>query len=177
MAPDQRYCLQCGSRRAHLPGVHEGLRVAAGVSASQREQASAGAAVTHPIAPAEPTRAGNTTSVIAGVGVLLLSMGVGVLIGRSASSPGAGKAAASPQVISVAPQGTAAATTPAATTTAPASTPAKKHGGSSSSSSSSGVGQIPSKPAPPTVLKNLRGGSGQSYEQKSKNLPNVISTG
>ena len=40
-----------------------------------------------------------------------------------------------------------------------------------------GVGATPSKPAPPTVLKNLRTGSGQSYEQKSKNLPNVVSTG
>ena len=41
----------------------------------------------------------------------------------------------------------------------------------------SGVGSSESHPAPPTVLKNLRKGSGQSYEQKSKNLPNVISTG
>jgi hypothetical protein len=37
---------------------------------------------------------------------------------------------------------------------------------------------VPSKPAPPSVLKSLHtGGSGGSYEQKSKNLPNVVETG
>ena len=33
------------------------------------------------------------------------------------------------------------------------------------------------KPAPPSVLKNEKSKSGGSFEQKSKNLPNVISTG
>jgi hypothetical protein len=32
------------------------------------------------------------------------------------------------------------------------------------------------KPAPPTVLES-KPKKGQSYEQKSRNLPNVISTG
>ena len=41
-----------------------------------------------------------------------------------------------------------------------------------------GVGSVPSKPAPPSVLKNLHTkSSGESYEQKSKNLPNVVETG
>jgi hypothetical protein len=117
--------------------------------------------------------------VIAGVGVLLLSMGVGVLIGRAGSN-GTGKAATPPaQVISVASSpGAAAITTP--TTSTPKSTaPAKAsvHKASKAASSSSEVGQVPSKPAPPTVLEHLKGSSGQSYEQKSKNLPDVVSTG
>ena len=38
-----------------------------------------------------------------------------------------------------------------------------------------GVGSVPSKPAPPSVLKNLHTkSSGGSYEQKSKNLPDVV---
>jgi hypothetical protein len=83
-------------------------------------------------------------------------------------------------VISVASQGAAGsvpATTPAAAT--PTGSAAKKSGkGPSSASLPAGVGQTPSKPAPPAVLQNLRtGGSGQSYEQKSKSLPNVVSTG
>jgi len=48
----------------------------------------------------------------------------------------------------------------------------------SSSSGGSGAGASPTHPAPPSVLKSLHtGGSGSSYEQKSKNLPDVVETG
>jgi hypothetical protein len=55
-------------------------------------------------------------------------------------------------------------------------------GGSSSSSegsssSSGGGGSSPSHPAPPSVLNSLKGAKGKSYEEKSKNLPNVVETG
>jgi hypothetical protein len=39
------------------------------------------------------------------------------------------------------------------------------------------VGQSLSHPAPPSVVQNLHGTKGKGYELKSKNLPNVISTG
>jgi hypothetical protein len=106
-------------------------------------------------------------------------MGIGVLIGRSGSGSDTGKAAAPPaQVISVASPGAGAPATPTTpTTTTPSKSSAPHKAGSSSTSTPAGVGSTPSKPAPPTVLNNLRGGSGQSYEQKSKNLPNVVSTG
>jgi hypothetical protein len=45
------------------------------------------------------------------------------------------------------------------------------------SGGSGGVGSSLSKPAPPTVLQNLSKKKGRSYEQESKNLPNVVSTG
>jgi hypothetical protein len=48
-------------------------------------------------------------------------------------------------------------------------------GSSGAGGSSSGGGSL-SHPAPPTVLES-HPKKGQSYEQKSKNLPNVISTG
>ncbi len=77
MAADQRYCLECGERRAT---VSEFLR-------------SGPPGTTPPQPPAPPARQAsapaprnNTLSLIAGVGVLLLAMGVGVLIGRSGSS-------------------------------------------------------------------------------------------
>jgi hypothetical protein len=136
---------------------------------------------------APPPRTSGTPAVIAGVGVLLLAMGVGVVIGRS--SGGSTKTAPA-QVISVAPSASAvgAASTPSQTTAPTATTPAgsttKQHSSKkspsaseSSTTHSSGVGQTPSKPAPPSVAEHLHGGKGQSYEQKSKNLPNVISTG
>jgi hypothetical protein len=120
-------------------------------------------------------------TLIAGVGVLLLAMGVGVLIGRSGG--GSKPAAAPPQVISVSQPGATAgaATTPTPTTPSSTPTPSPKGGASASKHSATkgatGVGSSPSSPAPPSVVKNLRKGGGQSYEQKSKNLPNVISTG
>jgi hypothetical protein len=39
-----------------------------------------------------------------------------------------------------------------------------------------GVGESLSKPAPPSVLEGLKGAKGKSYEEKSKNLPNVVGT-
>jgi hypothetical protein len=56
------------------------------------------------------------------------------------------------------------------------------NGGASSSAGGSGAGEGSggggnlSKPAPPSVLPSP-GKKGKSYEQESKNLPNVISTG
>jgi hypothetical protein len=218
-------------------------------------------------------RRDSTVTVIAGVGVLLLAMGVGVLIGRSGGS--SQHSAAPSQVITVAPTGGGAGTTagaaasagagsvsdewptgtngytvqlqalPVSGTSASAVAAAKSaasakgaksvgvlkssdfksltaghyviysgvyhtkaeaskalgalkksfpgasvisvsSGGASSAPEASGSGSGPAKPpppsslshpAPPTVLKNLRQGGGKSYEQKSKELPNVIETG
>jgi hypothetical protein len=114
----------------------------------------------------------NSVALIAGVGVLLLAMGVGVLIGRASS----GSAKAPPaQVISLgAATGAGAATTP--TTTTP-ETPAKTNAKEAKAKESSVKSSI-TKPAPPSAAANLRsGGSGQSYEQRSKKLPDVVSTG
>ena len=187
LASDQRYCLECGVRRSVLAGngLESLLTLASGDSAAPAKPTLGGAPV-----PGEPARTSATSAVIAGVGVLLLAMGVGVLIGRS--SPSA-KAAAQPQVISVAaPTGGSGAATGQSTTSGQASTPgsstngskrpASKHGSSKSSETSTqapagGVGQTPGKPAPPSVAEKLKGSHGGSYEQKSKNLPNVISTG
>jgi hypothetical protein len=183
LAADQRYCLECGERRVTMSSVLLGEPPTAG------EPRGAGASPSAEPVPVPGARAGdgaergargNTVTVIAGVGVLLLAMGVGVLIGRS----GASKPVAAPaQVISVSQPGaaTGAATTPTETTPTKTPTTPSSKGGSSSThgatKGASGTGSSPNHPAPPTVLKNLRKGGGQSYEQKSKNLPNVVSTG
>lgn len=81
MAGDQRYCVECGQRRgpAHpaLPG-----------QLAQRIPAATGAA---------PRRRGPRLNVnaalIAGVGTLMLAMGTGVLIGRTAAGGGSGSGA------------------------------------------------------------------------------------
>ena len=224
-----------------------------------------------PFPPAGPQRDGgaprnNTLTVLAGVGVLLLAMGVGVLIGRSSSPK---QSPAPPQVITVAsapsagtattpteasfvsdwpsgssgytvqlqtlPQsGTSVSSVEGAKSAASAkgakavgalkseefsslsagsyviyagdyhgrseaqkalaglkksfpgakviqvSNGAAKSGIPSESgggSSKGGVGNSESHPAPPSVLKKLKGTKGKSYEEQSKALPNVVETG
>jgi hypothetical protein len=168
LAQDQRYCLECGAPRTYLSGMLlDRLR---GPSAQ----------------PAQPLpvawQRANSLMLIAGVGVLLLAMGVGVLIGRSGSSgssgtpPPAQVIVASPTTGAAGTATTTPPTTPAVASTTASKTPSAKP--KAKQAQPSGVGSVPSKPAPPTVLKNLHtGGSGGSYEQKSKNLPNVVETG
>ena len=99
MASDQRYCLECGERRAT---VSEFLR-----TGSTRQAA----APTGPPGSAPPgstavaPRSGNNgVTLLAGIGVLLLAMGVGVLIGRSGGGSGRAPAA---QVVTIAGTGSA----------------------------------------------------------------------
>jgi len=59
---------------------------------------------------------------------------------------------------------------------------AVSNSGSSSSApgsgaTSGGAGSSESHPAPPSVLKSLKGVKGKSYEEKSKALPDVVETG
>jgi hypothetical protein len=264
LAPDQRYCLECGERRVPMSSLLFGGAPSAGVSQGGTPPA--------PPAPAgggsaedSPQRS-QTLTVIAGVGVLLLAMGVGVLIGRAGNAK---QPVAPAQVITVAsgspstatsapseasfasdwPSGTSGYTVQLQTLPLPGTTvsaveaaktaasgkgakavgalkseefaslasgsyvvysgvyhkraeaekalaglrksfPGAKvirvsTGGSSSSSketepptsSPGGVGTSESKPAPPSVLNSLKGAKGKSYEEKSKNLPDVVETG
>src|ERR1700677_1606535 len=85
LAKDQRYCLECGAPRTYLSGM-------------LLERLRAPSTQTHPVSPAQPSTPAtwprnNVLTLIAGIGVLLLAMGVGVLIGRSG---GPSSAAAAP---------------------------------------------------------------------------------
>jgi hypothetical protein len=95
MSSDQRYCVVCGERRGKprfaLPGGEAG-------AAPTTEVATVSAA------PPRVPRASSGTTVVAGVGTLLLAMGVGVLIGRGSADSVNGKTvqAAAPTVVTVA---------------------------------------------------------------------------
>jgi hypothetical protein len=200
LAPDQRYCLQCGAPRPHLSGPISGGRPGGPpphVAASPQTATSPGGPQTPPpgvaggppagqsgvplAPPPQPaSRSNNTLALLAGVGVLLLAMGVGVLIGRASS----GSAKVPPaQVISVGGSAAGASTTATTptTTTPTTETPAAGSAGKASkakAATSPGSGSSIAKPAPPTVLNSVsKKQSGSSYEQKSKNLPNVVETG
>jgi hypothetical protein len=264
LADNQRYCLECGERRQAVShGTHAGPRgaiagpAAGSIPPAPRERQ----------APPSAAPRTNNATLLAGVGVLLLAMGVGVLIGRSAGS-GGGRAAG-PAVVSVAsPTAPAAANAATSESSFKSSWPAGASGytvqlqtlplsgtkvsaveaakAAASAKGAKNVGALKSEdfsslegesyviysgvyhkraeaqkalgalrksfpgakviavsnkgggaaaagakeplppakanpsyshPAPPSVVESLHKTKGQSYEQHSKNLPNVISTG
>jgi hypothetical protein len=193
LAPDQRYCLHCGAARAHVNGPISGARpggsspgTASSVPTSPSGVPQSPPPGTPGVPPTTPpgfssasaANRNNTLALLAGVGVLLLAMGVGVLIGRAST----GTAKVPPaQVISVGGVATGSSTPTTTPTTPTSETPAAssaKKAAKAKATSSSGAGSSISKPAPPTVLKSVsKGQSGSSYEQKSKNLPDVVETG
>lgn len=54
---------------------------------------------------------------------------------------------------------------------------AASESGAAGAGGSKGTGNNIKEPAPPSVLENLNKAKGKSYEEKSKNLPDVVSTG
>lgn len=92
LASDQRYCLECGQRRGdpRLPFMDAVVLMEA---AKRPTQASP--------PPAKKKRSGISpnAALIAGIGVLLLALGTGVLIGRSGNNEVAAPAQQAPIVI------------------------------------------------------------------------------
>jgi len=115
MAADQRYCVECGLRRGpgRVPFV-EGIAQPKGEAPRARRSS-----------PRRPRSVDAT--LIAGVGTLLLALGIGVLIGRS--SNGTSSKNARVQVVTVAGGGSGASTG----TTGAAATASSPSGNSSSS--------------------------------------------
>lgn len=169
LAGDQRYCLECGARRAQA-------RIAfREILARQGPPPAPAAAVV-----SEHRDAPSGLAFLVGLVGLLLALGVGVLIGHSGNDTPAAVAPAPAQVISVG--GAApASTTPSSTTSTPADSSSSSSGsGSSSSGSSKGTsssqGSSGSKSTSKTA-KSLDNSSGSDYEKKSSKLPKQLSTG
>lgn len=175
LAADQRYCLQCGARRAEarLPFLDILAQQVPRGAASATESAPASTPPGHWL-----TRMSTNAAAVAGVACLLLALGVGVLIGGLGQDDSA--ANASPQVISVggapaAPAAVAASTavpaptaaTGDATTTAPKATKKSKASKKSATDSK----------ATNTAVKKLDSSSGGDYSKKSEKLPKTLGTG
>ena len=112
LATDQKYCLNCGERRGKA-------RFPLGTSTA----APAAAAPPTASRPPKKQRLSSSTALVAGVGTLLLAMGVGVLIGRTDN--GTSKNTNAPaQIITVG--GSSGATSGAAAATAQGKTKAAK---------------------------------------------------
>jgi hypothetical protein len=168
LARDQRYCLSCGARRAGLSPLLTGDPLAGGAVAAPGEIAPP--PVGAPPESAAPRRRvprlSSDATVLAGAACLLLSLLVGVLIGRAGRDTTPQRAAA-PQVITVGGAAPAAATatpTPAATETAAptataTATPAK------------GKTKKDAK-----AIEDIQGASGEDYSKKSEKLPKTLTT-
>lgn len=144
LARDQRYCVECGDRRGkpRLPFMD-----------GRPRQAPAPAA-----APPPRRRRGSASpgaTLVAGVGTLVLALGVGVLIGRSGGSGDGGRAAApAVQVVTVAGGGGAAAdTTPTTAAT----------GGKKKSAKTAAVRTLPRSKLPPPTVRLGQRGSGPGF--------------
>jgi hypothetical protein len=173
---DQRYCLQCGAPVQEPPA--DSAETIGFASVSMQVASPPVSPPPHLIAgesrPAGDEPGGSASTVLAAVGVLLLAIGVGVLIGR-AGAGGNESNASTPQVITLSAPTTSTTSTETASTNSTSSGSHSKHHAKSSRSNE--VGSSDAHPAPPSVVKKLEEKGGGSYEQKSNNLPNVISTG
>jgi hypothetical protein len=155
LTSDQRYCVACGERRGKAR-----FALPAGPAATA-ELATPG-----PTVPSSrPPRASSGTTVVAGVGTLLLAMGVGVLIGRNSADNVNAKPvqAAAPTVVTVGGGGGAGTGTTAASTGTGKST--KK----SSKSKGKGKGKQASKPTAAQAAKASAAAS--KVLGSNKNLP------
>jgi hypothetical protein len=172
LAADQRYCLQCGSRRAEarLPFLD---------ILARQIPATAGAATVETRRTTGPAgvlgRMSSNSVVVAFIACLLLAMGVGVLIGGLGKDNG--NASATPQVISVGGAAPAAATPSTATPAAPTGNAATTSTKSTKSKAKSSGASASKSKATNTNLKALDNSSTQDYQKKSAKLPKTLGTG
>jgi len=181
LAADQRYCLQCGNRRAEarLPFLDILARQSGAGERGARPPVTE--TTTRTGAGAWLGRMGTNAAAVAGVACLLLALGVGVLIGGLGDGGSAN--AGTPQIITVgggavAPQAAPSTTAPPTTTTpdAGATGTTPKQGASKAGKSSAASSAKQSK-ATNSALKSLDSSSGGDYAKKSKKLPKTLGTG
>jgi hypothetical protein len=150
VASDQRYCVECGQRLggARLPFMDDPARHT-GRSTVQA-------------APAKARPSVNST-LIAGVGTLLLAMGIGILIGRSSS----GASKASPvQYVTAPGAGLGAAGTSTETTPSPTGETSSSGGSSKSSRKAKSAAKAAKPKLPPAKVVTVGSpGKGAGYEK------------
>jgi len=161
LAHDQRYCVQCGERRGQstLPKAQP---VTEARSSRNRSRPAA-----------RPPRMSSGATLVAGVGVLLLAIGLGVLIGHLGKSPATPKASAGPEVITVQGGG---ASTAAAATTASTPTSAPKHVNSNSLTKKAQT-KLKATTASKTVQKKVTQAAGKVLGNSNNLAPPTATTG
>jgi hypothetical protein len=180
LAADQRYCLSCGTRRgdARLPflDILRGPDTQLVPFGQPLPMGSVGGAIPpRDNSPAGLARA--NVGLIAGVGVLLLAMLIGVLIGSNFnSSDNVVQASPKPQVIQVA--GAAAPAAAAASTPAPVDTTATTPATATAPATTTDAGTATAgSKATNSDLQKIQSLSGKDYQKQIDKLGKTISTG
>jgi hypothetical protein len=126
LAPDQRYCLNCGQRRGdpRLPFMDAVVFME---SSKRQPQQPSQAPAAAPPPDRRPFMSANA-SLVAGVATLILAIGVGVLIGRSGDSGSSNAGNAAPQIIRVGGSGETEAESSAGGKASKGSTSGKSNG-------------------------------------------------
>jgi hypothetical protein len=171
LAADQRYCLQCGTRRAEarLPFLE--------ILKGQAPQGTAPRAASLAPPPGQHGALGRVSAnavAIAGVACLVLALGVGVLIGGM--NDGEAPAAAPAQIIRVG-GATGAPAAAAPTTTAPPATTTSTTAGDAPARRTSASRKASESKAAGSTVRDLGRSSGGDYARRSARLPDVVGTG
>jgi hypothetical protein len=154
-AADQRYCVQCGQRLSHARPL---LMQNAGSLASS----GAGSPATPPSSRPRFRMSPNST-LIAGIGTLLLAMGVGVLIGHLGRNSNSSHV--STPILTIPSTGVAGtATTPAGTSTTPNSPTSSSKSTTPSASKAAIKSSKTTVPPPSSAVKVGQKGSGKGYQ-------------
>lgn len=170
LAPDQRYCVECGQRRgsSRVPFMEKFVAPAQASAAAASKGAASGGGRRLP-------RLSANAALIAGIGTLILAMGVGVLIGRTATSE---KSSSPPVRVTLggttgASTGTTTGATEPGTSTETSGTGTSGETGAkspSSKASSKAASKTPAKSAKPKVkvVKIGSKGNGPGYNKKKE---------
>jgi hypothetical protein len=152
LASDQRYCVECGQRcsAARLPFTNASQQ-----HAQQASNARPGSA---------RLRMSINSTLIAGVGILLLAMGVGILIGRSAAGSTNTKSPAIQVVTVPGASGAAAATGTESQPTSTATTTKPTASGAAAATKAAKSAPKASAPPPAKVVKVGSPGKGPGYQ-------------
>ncbi|MEN3285331.1 MAG: hypothetical protein V7607_6471 [Solirubrobacteraceae bacterium] len=176
LAADQRYCLECGARRAQARLAFRDILAG--------QAPPPGAAPPGASAASDPPPARAGLAFLAGLLCLLVALGVGVLIGRSGNDTPTAATTPPAQVITVGGSAPATTTTPAAGSTDNSGAAGPDSSSSSSSSKStkgsSGSSSKSSKSGSKSTnksVKDLSNSSGSDYQKKSDKLPKQVGTG
>lgn len=156
LAADQRYCVDCGERTpdARPPVVERVKQKTSALAPSRR---------------ARRIQMSANSTLIAGVGTLLLALGVGVLIGRTAQpaakNPAPVRLVTVPGAASATPTAATAGTTSSSGSSASKKSSSKHH----KAAAATGSAKLPpvKKNLPPPTVKVGQTGSGAGYDKKT----------
>jgi hypothetical protein len=154
LSSDQRYCVNCGERRT-APRFT--------LAAAAAPAAETVTTVTHRSSPRR--RASSGTTMVAGIGTLLLAMGVGVLIGRTNSTTTGSQRAAATNIHVTVGGGTGSGAGSAATT------PANSNAGTHRSGATSSKASAAAAAKQAATAKKAVAAAGKVLGSNSKNLP------